>query len=354
MEKIIYGIQQIGVGALNACEGFRWYGRMLGADVKVFDDGGEAVYMAPYMGGSPHAKRALLAANLQGGGCWEIWQFADRTPQLPAEEPPIGSPGIFAAKVKTRNAGRARSEIKSRGGVASEILQTPDGLECFYLDDLYGNKLQGVQSGEWFGSGVRCSTGGVCGCIIGVSDVERSRRLYGDVLGYDTVVYDKTGVFDDFAPLRGGEGRFRRMLLAHSAARRGGMSELLGPSRIELVQALAETPRKIFEGRYWGDVGFIHLCFDIYGMDALKAECAAAGFPFTVESDSAFKMGDAAGRWSYLEDPDGTLIEFVETKKIPVIKKWNLYLNLEKRNPRKPLPRWMIKALAMNRVKMSE
>jgi hypothetical protein len=130
------------------------------------------------------------------------------------------------------------------------------------------------------------------------------------------------------------------------------MSALLGRSQIELVQAISAKPRKIFEDRYWGDIGFIHLCFDIHGMDALKAECAAAGFPFTVESDSAFKMGEAAGRWSYLEDPDGTLIEFVETKKIPLVKKWNWYMNLENRNPHSPLPRWMIGAMAMNRVKM--
>jgi hypothetical protein len=63
-------------------------------------------------------------------------------------------------------------------------------------------------------------------------------------------------------------------------------------------------------------------------------------------------MGAAAGHWSYLEDPDGTLIEFVETKKIPLMKKWNWYLHLEKRDPNKPLPRWLIAALGMNRVKM--
>jgi hypothetical protein len=63
-------------------------------------------------------------------------------------------------------------------------------------------------------------------------------------------------------------------------------------------------------------------------------------------------MGEAAGHWSYLEDPDGTLIEFVETKKIPLMKKWNWYLNLEKRDPHKPLPRWLIGAMGMNRVKM--
>jgi len=352
MEKIIYGIQQIGVGVSDAVEGFHWYGRMLGADVKVFDDSNTATYMARYMGGSPHQKRAILAANLQGGSCYEVWQFADRTPQPAAEEISVGDLGIYAAKIKAKNINDAHSEAKSRGGKTSDILQNPGKQQFFYMDDLHGNKLQVVEASDWFKPNKRHATGGVCGCIIGVSDIERSRKLYSDVLGYDSAIYDETGTFSDLAPLKGGDGEFRRVLLTHSKERRGRMSALLGRSQIELVQSLSGTPRKIFEGRYWGDIGFIHLCFDIHGMAALKADCAAAGFPFTVESDPAFQMGAAAGHWSYLEDPDGTLIEFVETKKIPLMKKWNWYLNLENRDPLKPLPRWLISAMGMNRVKM--
>ena len=352
MEKIIYGIQQIGVGVSEAVNGFYWYAYMLGADVKVFDDNNTATYMARYMGGEPHRKRAILAANLQGGSCYEIWQFADRTPQAPKEEIAVGDLGIFAAKIKAKAVKAAHKNVKSKGGIASDIVQTPDGKHFFYMDDLYGNKLQVIEATDWFKQNKRYATGGVCGCIIGVSDIEKSRKLYSNVLGYDQVIYDETGVFADLAPLKGGVGVFRRVLLTHSKERRGGMSALLGRSQIELVQAISEKPRKIFEGRYWGDIGFIHLCFDIHGMEALKAECTAAGFPFTVESDAAFKMGEAAGHWAYLEDPDGTLIEFVETKKIPIMKKWGWYLNLEKRDPHKPLPKWLISAMGMNRVKI--
>ncbi|GHT77892.1 hypothetical protein FACS189464_0400 [Bacteroidia bacterium] len=352
MEKIIYGIQQLGVGVRDSAEGFKWYGKMLGADVKVFDDSNVATYMAPYMGGEPHQKHAILAANLQGGSCYEIWQFEDRTPQPPQEEIAVGDLGIYAAKIKTKDIREAFSEMESKGvRLLSEVLYDPVGLPFFYMEDPYGNKLQAVEAKDWFKPHKRHSTGGVYGCIIGVSDIDRSRKLYSDLLGYDTVIYDETGTFPDLAPLKGGNRKFRRVLLSHSVERTGSMAALLGRSRLELVQLIDDAPRKIFADRYWGDLGFIHLCFDIYGMETLKAECAAAGFPFTVESDRGFKMGEAAGHWSYLEDPDGTLIEFVETKKIPLVKRWNWYLHLEKRNPHKPLPRWMIGALAMNRVK---
>jgi hypothetical protein len=44
------------------------------------------------------------------------------------------------------------------------------------------------------------------------------------------------------------------------------------------------------------------------------------------------------------------LIEFVETHRIPIAKKIGWYLDLRKRNPKKPLPSWMLRALRFNRV----
>ena len=152
------------------------------------------------------------------------------------------------------------------------------------------------------------------------------------------------------------DSTFRRVLLKHSKARLGGFSRLFGPSEIELLQVTSREPEKIFKDRYWGDLGFIHLCYDIIGMKALRKECYEKGFPFTVDSDvspkgESFDMGEAAGHFSYIEDPDGTLIEFVETHKIPILKKLGWYLDLQKRNPEKPLPDWILKALKYSRIK---
>ena len=128
---------------------------------------------------------------------------------------------------------------------------------------------------------------------------------------------------------------------------------MFGPTEIELVQCEdgRRKPRKIFENRYWGDLGFIHLCFDVQGMDALKRECVAKGFPFTVDSAESFDMGEAAGRFTYIEDPDGTLIEFVETHKVPIMKKFGWFIDMTKRDPKKNLPNWMISAMKFNRMK---
>ena len=121
------------------------------------------------------------------------------------------------------------------------------------------------------------------------------------------------------------------------------------------MQVADRALRRMFEGRFWGDHGFIHLCFDMQGMDALRTYCAAKGYAFTIDSHealkgSSFDMGDSQGLFSYIEDKGGTLIEFVEAHKLPLIKGL-LALNLKKRNPHKPIPAILLKMLRFKRYK---
>ena len=348
---IISGIQQIGLGVPDVESAFKWYRQHFNMDVPAFDDSGEAGLMVRYTGGKPHTRRAVLAINLQGGSGFEIWQFTERNPLPPSFQLSVGDLGIFMARIKSRSIEKTHDRLISRGvELLGTITENPAGEKQFYLKDPFANYIQIVESDEWF-SRSRNDTGGACGCMIGVTDIDRSLQLYSDILGYDRVLYDEKGIFDDFAMFPGGEEEVRRVLLGHSKQRKGSFSRLMGSSRIELVQCITRKPLKIFDGRYWGDQGFIHLCFDINGMEAFRDMCTEAGYPFTVDSSKSFDMGDAAGHFSYIEDADGTLIEFVETHRLPVMKKLGFYLDLRKRDPAKPLPDWMIKMLSLNRVK---
>ncbi len=141
--------------------------------------------------------------------------------------------------------------------------------------------------------------------------MERSMAFYSAILGDSQVIYDTTGTVEAWSDIQGGQGRFRRVLLRHPQAREGAFSQLLGSSEIELVQSLdRQDVRKLYENRFWGDLGFIHLCFDINGMADLRKNCEAHGHPFTVDSSNSFDMGEASGHFVYIEDPDGALIEF--------------------------------------------
>lgn len=354
--KIITGIQQIGIGVKDVREAWKWYKDNFGMDVKIFEEAAPAEYMLPYTGGKPRMRHAALTVNLMGGGGFEIWQYTEREPRPPAAVPRLGDYGIFAAKIKSPDVKATFETFKERGFNVNGLKKYPDDRQHFFITDPYGNLFQVVESKSWFRPDKRKFTGAAAGVIIGVSDIEKAKIVYSGILGYDKVVFDEEGVFEDFAPLNGSASKYRRILLKHDKERTGGFSRLFGPSEIELVQCLDEDRKKIFENRYWGDLGFIHLCYDIIGMDSLRKECEAQGHPFTVDSDihpegESFDMGEAAGHFSYIEDPDGTLIEFVETHKIPIIKKLGWYLNLQKRNPEKPLPDWILKALKYSKVK---
>ncbi len=351
MGKIICGIQQMGVGVNNLGDAWKWYRTHFGMDIRAFEDEAVAELMLPHTDGKSRKRHAALALNMQGGGGFEIWQHTGKTPENCTFDPQLGDFGIFIAKVKSQDVKKTFATFQAaKLDLLSSVVNDPSGNEHFFVKDPYGNIFQIVQEPTIYQK-EKSVTGGIYGAVIGISDFEKSKTVYMDILGYDEVVYDKQGVFDDFAGLPGGKQPARRILLKHSQPRTGPFSQLFGPSQIELVVVPTRKARKIFEGRIWGDPGFIHLCFDIQGMTDLKAECESKGFPFTVDSSNSFDMGEAAGHFSYIEDPDGTLIEFVETHKLPILKKIGWYMNLKNRKQGKSLPNWMVKTLAWSRIK---
>lgn len=349
----ISGIQQIGVGIANIHDSFKWYRRHFGMDVPIFEEVATANLMLPYTGGQPQDRHAILALNMQGGGGMEIWQFTNRLPTLPDFSPQLGDLGIFIAKIKCKDVQACFRDLQQRQvNLQGSVTRRPDGREHFFVKDPWNNTFEVVTADDWFSKKRPNLTGGMYGATIGVSDMDKSLCFYQGVLGYDSVVFDETGEFADMEGVEGNAGRFRRVLLCHSEKRKGPFSRLLGDSEIELVQSLDYQPRKIYEGRFWGNPGFIHLCFDITGMTELRKYCSEKGHPFTVDSHGSFNMSEAAGHFSYVEDPDGALIEFVETHRIPVWKKIGWHINLKKRSdPAKPLATWMLGALAFARVK---
>ncbi len=351
MTKVIGGIQQIGIGTPNEKKAFEWYRNYFGMDIQVFQDEAEASLMSSYTGDRVQKRSATLAMKMQGGGGFEVWQFTSRNTQPPPFSIKVGDLGVFGTRIKCRNLQKTYDALQSQNvRVLTDIVRDPHGEPYFFVKDLHGLIFQMVGGNNWFTKGKHHS-GGIAGCMIGVSDIGRSLGLYSDILEYDKIEYDKIGTFENLSELSGGTQRYRRVLLSHSKLREGSFSQLLGPSKIELIQALDRKPKKIFRNRYWGDLGFIHLCFDIKGMDQLKRECRKHGYEFTVDSQNSFDMGEAAGRFSYIEDPDGTLIEFVETHRLPIWEKIGWYLNLENKPPQKPIPKWILQFLRLNRVR---
>ena len=128
MEKIISGIQQMGIGIPNVHEAFDFYRRAFGVDVKVFEEAAEAGLMLPYTGNQPQSRHAILAMNLQGGGGFEIWQYVGRTPQPPKFNVKLGDLGIYICKIKSPDVAKAFKDFKAKGlNVISDLETAPNG-----------------------------------------------------------------------------------------------------------------------------------------------------------------------------------------------------------------------------------
>jgi catechol 2,3-dioxygenase-like lactoylglutathione lyase family enzyme/uncharacterized glyoxalase superfamily protein PhnB len=351
MKRFINGIQQVGIGVNNAEGAFDCYRKVFGTDILVFKDTASATLMQQYTGNTVHQRYAMLAINLQGGGGFEIWQFTSRTPRPAAAAPRLGDTGIFAVKIKCRDIHAAHQFFSaSAARSVTPITNHPCGKKHFYLQDIFSNYFEVCEGNDFF-SATKHVCAGAAGVVIGVSDMDKSVDFYSNVLGYKEILCSGEDTFADWEGLPGAAHRCKRVLLAQQGKATGAFGKLFGNTFIELVQAMDRQPVKIYENRYWGDPGFIHVCFDVNGMEAHEQICSKAGYPLTVNSRNSFGMGKAAGHFAYNEDPDGTLIEYVETHKVPILKKLGWYLNIKNRNPQKPLPNWMVNCLRFSRVK---
>lgn len=346
----INGIQQVGIGVADSKVAWEWYRAAFKMDVPIFQDSAEAKLMSRYTAGKIESRHAILALNIQGGGGFEIWQYTSKTPKEPIRSIQMNDLGIIAVKIRCRDIHATFKHLHFLGAnLLGNPSRNPIGILHFYVKDPFGNLFELEENNSWFSQNKEL-TGGVSGIVMGVSSIEKILPIYQKTLDHTTILIDKLSNWDDFSCLPEGNEPFRRMILQSSSDAKGAFSKLFCQNTIELIESKNQSGMRIFEGRNWGDLGFIHICFDVNNMDLLKSQLSKNGFAMTVDSQNEFDMGSAAGRFAYIEDPDGILVEFVETFKIPILERWGWYLNLKTRKGKGPLSNFFIKLLALNRV----
>ena len=348
----IQGIQHLGVGVPNHSKAWEWYRKFFGLDIPLFNDEAEAPLMTIYTEGKVISKRAAMVLNIKGGCAMEIVCPSTFEASHAKEQHQLGDLGIDIGFVKAPDVEKAYKYFEENGAqLVSEVVEFPNGWKTFYVKDLNDLTFQVLPANDFYTS-YNHLTGGISGCSIGVSDMEKAISFY-NLLGYDEVIFDHKNVFEDWKNLPGGSGEFRRVLLTQKNPSGGGFSKLAGKSYIQLVEDLSDRkPLKIYADRLWGDIGFVHLGFDVRNMEALGKALEKAGHGFTCDTKDVLSMGESTKvHCTYCEDPDGTLIEMIEVYKIPIIEKLGIYLNVEKRKPSQPLPDLMLKALKFTRVR---
>jgi catechol 2,3-dioxygenase-like lactoylglutathione lyase family enzyme len=349
----INGVQHLGVGVKDHEASWKWLRKYFKMDIPFFNAVAEAPLMDVYTKGKTINKRAAMIMNLKGGCAMEVVSPVSFTARPADFELNLGDIGIFVATMRSENIEASKQLFDKDAIKTSSITTTPDGLKTFFVQDINGLNYQVIEGGEWY-SKMSFPSGGVTSCIIGVSDMEKSLHFYQNLMGFDVVVYDKSEVFQDFNSfLPNGNGKFRRVKLQQKKPILGGFALLGGTQCIELVQSIDEyQPKKIWKGRIWGDVGFVHLGMDVRGMKAIGEKLSAAGHPFTCDTKDILSMGDSTKvHCTYIDDPDGILLEMIEVFKIPLIEKLGIYLNVAEKDPTKPLPNWLLKLMRFMRVK---
>ena len=372
---MINAIQQVGLGVMDKEAALDWFATVLGFRTVVFNDQGDAPFMLRYTGGEVCRRDLALVLNSHGGAGLEIWQHLSRVPLPQPADMSLRSTGFLICKLRCKGietiVKRLRQDSESSLQVLGDITERPTGERCCYFS-VFGSWFQLVEDRRsFFVDDGPSFCAGVLGVVVGVRDMDASLKFYRKILGYSHVIQDVDNKDEgDWPDWRGfsvlnkaNSGRFRRVVLQRERPETGLYGQFFGVGEIELIEVL-QTPLKEFQqsmreglhltkaphlyaDRYWGDPGFIHLCFDVSCMTKLAEEL---GCEFTVDTKDSFSIGQIAnGRFAYLEEPDGSLIEFVETYNIPIVKKWGIGLKVK--GWQRPLPRWLLRLATKNNYK---
>lgn len=310
MNPFIGGIQQVGIGVSDVDQAIALYKKALGFNITVFDDEAEAKLMAPYTGNEVHKRRAALVLHPNGGGGFEIWQFTSRTPQ-PADFPiQLGETrGIMGLSIPCRDITEGSAHIVKCGftSIGNDWFVDPYGNHFHLCDSTVKEEKNGL-------------FGGVAGIWIGCNDLKESATFYENLLR-SNATFDSFHVKEEMIP---------SAKINHKNAGRSALSEWYGDFFIGLIQTKENKPTAL-QNRYWGDLGYIHFCLDVVDYKGIEAQLDESNLSFTVDSQDGFPMGKAVGRFAYLEDPDQSLIEWVEVHKLPFVPAIGWYIDFRKR-----------------------
>ena len=137
-----------------------------------------------------------------------------------------------------------------------------------------------------------------------VTDIERSRRFYTEVLGFETVFEID---FDD--PATAKVMGLERCKFTGVFMKRDGM-------RIELIAFTDPPPDRTVRMRRSNEVGHSHLSFYVTSLDEALAELRAQGVRIDAETRQVLPSGIEC---CVVRDPDGFPIEIVQVPTLDLV-----------------------------------
>jgi len=311
---LITAFQHAGMGVQDTDRTYEFYRKLMGFRVKLSDQTTYLEEMAPIIGAVVEM-RALMAANLRGGAVIELIEHTSTRPMEPPQPVQWGDIGYLELGLKAFKLDQLYLDLKSRGvefltPVRSMELSTGGRERYAYLRDPDGLLLQLVE----VEGGKKPAVGGVRHVAIGVSDLEKARDFYRDVLGFGDVLHEFKGRMPELDEVTGG----KEMELAVLGHRPQGESAfpLLERAIVKLVHTPGYKGKAIFEGRRWGDIGLMEMAFDVSDLAGTVNGLISGGAEL-YHTPTHVDMGSGTtASFSYIKDPDRNLLEMVEVEKV--------------------------------------
>lgn len=317
---MINSLQHVGQGVWDVDVTYEFYRKYFGYKFKLNDLTVADHDMAQVIG-SVETIRVLMALNVRGGGVLELVEHKSSPIQPRFDDGGYGNYGILEVGYGVRSIEDVVADFQQRGmqmrtpvGEISLMgggcwryayLQDPDGLMLQLVEDLQPGRPQHSKP----------QVLGVVHVGVGVSNLERSKKFYESVLGFDQLLYEFQSHLPEMDQVIGKSLPMKLAILKRSAPVCQPVS-LLPAGTIKLFEMPGQQGKHIYEGRRWGDIGCMELAMDVTNLEEVVADMKAHGVAIDVPPVEIDMGSGSKGLVAYIRDPDGTIIEFTEVKTV--------------------------------------
>jgi catechol 2,3-dioxygenase-like lactoylglutathione lyase family enzyme len=140
---------------------------------------------------------------------------------------------------------------------------------------------------------------------MGVSDIKRSYDFYKNVLGFSIKLNEQETVLEEMTPIIGESVRLATIMAIN----------LAGGAAIELIEHKSTAPRPMPEV-HWGDIGYLAVGLKAFKIDELVGVLEGKGAEFMTPVIESEVRGGGTWKSAFLRDPDGILLELLETEEL--------------------------------------
>jgi len=298
---MITSVYHVGYGVQNDLKSVQFYQKYLNfGDLRVQIEDDSSGGFGDFVGRGERYRWSMMT-HKNGSVDFEPVQLVSRKPvSIPAFR--WGDIGINEVCFRVEGLGELFGWLKKEG---VKIISTPKRVrlnekwdkEFFYIEDPDGIRIkleQNVHDAEK-SPGVK-DFDYLC---VGVSSLDDSVKFYRDLLGYKRVIWEAEGHLEWMDDCAGEEVHGRTIMLGSD----------FDKYLYQLVESTGEQRPHIFEGKRWGDVGLLELCFRVSDLEEMCKYLSSRKVNVLVEPQPASPQLDYAFI-AYVEDPDGNYIEF--------------------------------------------